>query len=493
MNKTENNTIQLSELIYLAYFTVMFGARAIGLYEGMLPYNMMLVAGMLLFLLKIAMTRHTFGEYLLIGVLLFISLIVYYNTGEKGLLLYFTMMLGMKNVSLKRVMKWAAAILSISFMVLVFLSVFGLKQDITYLHDRAGFGQVLRHSLGYPYPNTLFTTYIVLMVLIMYVLGKQTKKQLIVTSTLMFLEAVYIYLYSCSNTGLIVATFYLFANLWLQLRNRLSMVEKLVLLIAYPGCALLSIVGPLVTSGSLFQIMDKVLHNRWAYSYYYLTTEPVTLFGTRFGETPNDNYMIDSSFLYSFLQIGVIPFLIVTTLMVGMIVCYVKRDKRIELAMIISFCVLGLSDPFFFNLSYKNLMFLFVGELWYLQTSKPSWFHKGLLAKEICILRCGERRISLDTPFYGRIKAGLCRVRNIVTDRENQLLVLFLGIWVIVTAIIWACTWSSNVTGAVDRMEEWEYFRRILSTGLFSGVFGVVISIIVYWKKGGMVKDENHA
>ena len=493
MNKTDNNTIQLSELIYLAYFTVMFGARAIGLYEGMLPYNMMLVAGMLLFLLKIAMTRHTFGEYLLIGVLLFISLIVYYNTGEKGLLLYFTMMLGMKNVSLKRVMKWAAAILSISFTVLVFLSVFGLKQDITYLHDRAGFGQVLRHSLGYPYPNTLFTTYIVLMVLIMYVLGKQTKKQLIVTSTLMFLGAVYIYLYSCSNTGLIVATFYLLANLWLQLRNRLSMVEKLVLLIAYPGCALLSIVGPLVTSGRLFQIMDRVLHNRWAYSYYYLTTEPVTLFGTRFGETPNDNYMIDSSFLYSFLQIGVIPFLIVTTLMVGMIVCYVKRDKRIELAMIISFCVLGLSDPFFFNLSYKNLMFLFVGELLYFQTSEPYWFHKGLLAKEICILRCGERRISLDTPFYGRIKAGLCRVRNIVTDRENQLLVLFLGIWVIVTAIIWACTWSSNVTGAVDRMEEWEYFRRILSTGLFSGVFGVVISIIVYWKKGGMVKNENHA
>ena len=179
--------------------------------------------------------------------------------------------------------------------------------------------------------------------------------------------------------------------------------------------------------------------------------------------------------------------------MVGMIVCYVKRDKRIELAMIISFCVLGLSDPFFFNLSYKNLMFLFVGELLYFQTSEPYWFHKGLLAKEICILRCGERRISLDTPFYGRIKAGLCRVRNIVTDRENQLLVLFLGIWVIVTAIIWACTWSSNVTGAVDRMEEWEYFRRILSTGLFSGVFGVVISIIVYWKKGGMVKDENHA
>lgn len=490
MNKTENTTIQLSELIYLAYFTVMFGARAIGLYEGMLPYNIMLVTGMLLFLLKIAMTRHTYGEYLLIGVLLFISLIVYYNTGEKGILLYFTMMLGMKNVSLKRVMKWAAAILSVSFTVLVFLSVFGLKQDITYLHDRAGFGQVLRHSLGYPYPNTLFTTYIVLMVLIMYVLGKQTKKQLVITSTLMFLGAVYIYLYSCSNTGLIVATFYLLANLWLQLRNRLSIVEKIVLLMAYPGCALLSIVGPLVTSGRLFQLMDKVLHNRWAYSYYYLTTEPVTLFGTRFGETPNENYMIDSSFLYSFLQIGVIPFLIVTVLMIGMIVCYVKKDKRIELAMIISFCVLGLSDPFFFNLSYKNLMFLFIGELLYLQTSKAC---KGLLAKEICILKCGERSISVDTPFYDRIKRGFSVVGDIVTDKENQMFVLFIGIWVIVTGIILLCTWSANVTGAVDRMEEWEYFRRALSIGMFSGVFGVMISIIVYWKKGGVVKNENHA
>ena len=493
MNKTENTQIQLSELIYLAYFTVMFGARAIGLYEGMLLYNITLVVGMLLFLLKIAMTRHTFAEYLLIGLLLLISLIVYHNTGEKGLLLYFTMMLGMKDVSLKRVMKWAAAILSVSFTMLVFLSAFGLKQDITYLHDRVGFGQVLRHSLGYPYPNTLFTTYIVLMVLIMYVLGKQTKKELFMSSALMFLGAVYIYLYSCSNTGLIVATFYLLANLWLQLRNRLSIAEKIVLLMAYPGCALLSIVGPLVTSGRLFQLMDKILHNRWAYSLYYLTTEPVTLFGTRFGETPNDNYIIDSSFLYSFLQIGVIPFLIVTALMMGMIVCYVKKEKKIELAIIISFCVLGLSDPFFFNLSYKNLMFLFIGELLYLQISKSNWLHKGLLAKEICILKCGERSISIDTPLYGKIKTGFSAVRDIVINRENQLFVLFLGIWVVVIGIILLCTWPANVTGTVDRMEEWEYFRRALSTGMFSGVFGVVIGIVAFWRKGGMVKDENHA
>ena len=108
-------------------------------------------------------------------------------------------------------------------------------------------------------------------------------------------------------------------------------------------------------------------------------------------------------------------------------------------------------------------------------------------------MKCGERSISVDTPFYDRIKRGFSVVGDIVTDKENQMFVLFIGIWVIVTGIILLCTWSANVTGAVDRMEEWEYFRRVLSTGLFSSVFGVVISIIVYWKKGGMTKNENHA
>ena len=36
----------------------------------------------------------------------------------------------------------------------------------------------------------------------------------------------------------------------------------------------------------------------------------------------------------------------------------VNKDKRSEIAIIISFCLMGISDPFLFNLSYKNLMFL---------------------------------------------------------------------------------------------------------------------------------------
>ena len=479
MNKTENNTIQLSELIYLAYFTVMFGARAIGLYEGMLPYNMMLVAGMLLFLLKIAMTRHTFGEYLLIGVLLFISLIVYYNTGEKGLLLYFTMMLGMKGVSVRRVLKMGTIILSISFVTLVLLSVTGIKEDIIYIHDRAGFGKIIRHSLGYPYPNTLFTTYIVLMVLIVYMMGVQNKKDLLLTSLFLLIGALYIYLYSCSNTGIIVAVFYLIINLYLQFRPHLSIVEKAGIMLVYPLCDLIAILGPLVTTGKMFQVFDKILHNRWAYSLYYLTNEPITMFGTRFKEPPNTNYMIDSSFLYSFLQIGVVPFIILTIFYMVMIYNYVKNERKVELAIIISFCLLGMSDPFLFNLSYKNLLFLFIGEVFYDKLQSKKKFKLEMLNREIQILPIGNKVLDISNSMYQYYNQRLEHIRRFFIANRFKVCFTYLIFVVVVVCTLFRVSWSEYITERVDQINEWEYVRGILSIGIWGSLLIVAVIIIL--------------
>ena len=479
MNKTENNTIQLSELIYLAYFTVMFGARAIGLYEGMLPYNMMLVAGMLLFLLKIAMTRHTFGEYLLIGVLLFISLIVYYNTGEKGLLLYFTMMLGMKGVSVRRVLKMGTIILSISFVTLVLLSVTGIKEDIIYIHDRAGFGKIIRHSLGYPYPNTLFTTYIVLMVLIVYMMGVQNKKDLLLTSLFLLIGALYIYLYSCSNTGIIVAVFYLIINLYLQFRPHFSIVEKAGIMLVYPLCDLIAILGPLVTTGKMFQVFDKILHNRWAYSLYYLTNEPITMFGTRFKEPPNTNYMIDSSFLYSFLQIGVVPFIILTIFYMVMIYNYVKNERKVELAIIISFCLLGMSDPFLFNLSYKNLLFLFIGEVFYDKLQSKKKFKLEMLNREIQILPIGNKVLDISNSMYQYYNQRLEHIRRFFIANRFKVCFTYLIFVVVVVCTLFRVSWSEYITERVDQINEWEYVRGILSIGIWGSLLIVAVIIIL--------------
>lgn len=483
MEVKDRKEISVAEIVYLLYFAVMFGARAIGLFEGMLIYNISLVIGMLLFGVKVLLTEHTVLEYLVAGFLLLISVIVYYNTGEKGLLLYFTMMLGMKCIPVKSVFKLGTALLSVSFTTLVFLSVTGLRQDIIYVHERVGFGRIIRHSLGYPYPNTLFTTYIVLMVLIFYMLGKQSRKNLLLTTLFLFLGSVYIYLYSCSNTGLIVSVFYLLVNLYLQLRHKLCKLEKACFWLIYPCCMIFSIIGPLVTKGDLFQLLDKVLHNRWAYSLYYLTHEPVTLLGVRFQEAPNTNYMIDSSFLYSFLQLGVIPCMLLTGLFVMMIVDYVNRGRKKEMAMIAAFCVLGLSDPFLFNLSYKNLMFLIAGEYVYRKLQVLEKKELGFLNRKIQLLPVGNKKIVYNSDLYVKWREGW-KAFGLTVSRHSGVLAMIYGATAgALFGVLFGATHAGSIVGRIDEVEEWEYFRRILSYSVFMGGVMAVATVLILQKK----------
>lgn len=479
----KSKEISVLELTYLLYFTVMFGARAIGLFEGMLIYNISLVIGMLLFIVKVAMTEHTVLEYCFMSLLLLISVIVYYNTGEKGLLLYFTMMLGLKGVSLRRVFKLGTIILSVSFTALVLLSITGLKEEIIYVKERAGFGHVIRHSLGYPYPNTLFTTYIVLMALIIYMLGSQSKKNWLLITLYLFIGSVYIFIYSCSNTGLIVSGFYLMVNLYVQCRKDFSKPEKFGVQMVYPFFVLFAIAGPLITKGGLFQLFDRVLHNRWAYSLYYLTNEPITLFGVRFKEAPNTNYMIDSSFLYSFLQLGIIPFLIVTLLYLGMIHDYVKNEKKTEIAIIVSFCVLGMSDPFLFNLSYKNLMFLFVGEFIYRKLQVLEERNLGILNKRYQCISLGNKTLSYDNIAYNWCSERLDRIKKAISKKNTAVTLVYMISACFIMVVTFIPTYTNHITGKVDELFEWEYVRNVMSLGLWSGILVAAAYLYVSKKR----------
>ena len=478
ISENSHKKIAVTEIAYFLYFTVMFGYRAIGLYEGNALYQISLIIGMLLFIAKVAVTEHTVLEYAFMGMLLLISAVVYYNTGEKGLLLYFTMMLGLKNVSVRRVFKLATIILSISYTTLVLLCVTGLKEDIVYLKNRAFFGRVLRRSLGYSYPNTLFTTYIVLMVLIIYMLGKQSKKNLLLISLFLFIGAVYIFIYTCSNTGIIVSVFYLLVNLYFQFRKDFSKFERIGVQLIYPLCLVYSIGAPLLVKGEVFRLLDKVLHNRMAYPLYYLTNEPVTLLGVRFGPTPNTNYTIDSSFLYSFLQLGIIPFVIVTLLFLAMIHDYVKRERKTEAAIIVSFCLLGLSDPFLFNLAYKNLMFLFVGEYIYRKLHELESRDLGVLNKKYQCFSIGSKVLSCDAPIYNLCCEKLRRIKEAISSNNVAVSLVYLFSAAIIMGITFAATYTSYIVGRIDEVMEWEYVRKVLSLGLWGAV--VIAAVYLY-------------
>lgn len=486
MRIVKESKITYAEVLYLFYFGVMFGAKAVGLYEGMLLYNLSLVLGMVLFSVKILFTKHTIFEYVLMVLLGGLSGIVYYNTGEKGLLLYITMMLGMKGVSIERVFRWATFILATCFSSLIFLTSFGIIQDIYYIKDRAFFGMVMRRSLGYPYPNTLFTTYIVLMVLVMYVLGEMNRKQLLIISLLEFIGAVYMFLYSCSNTGIIVSMVFLILNYYFQTRKSFTKLEKILVQLVYPGCVLFSVVGPMISKGKLFEFLDKVLHNRWNYSRYYLTNEPITLLGQRFKPAPNTNYLIDSSFLYSFLQIGVVAFIVITVLNMAMIHDYTKQEKRVELAIIVSFCILGLSDPFLYNLSYKNLLFLFIGEFFYRKISLITQRSSVFLQKEIQWLKIGNKEIAIEKLYPRGIREKIEMIESYLKQNYFYVTVLFLLSTAFVAGMYFLITYLCFPISIADNVEKWEYIRM----GINSGVWGGILSMLWLTLRKSQILDR---
>lgn len=470
-----HSKITIAECAYYAYFLVMFGARAIGLYEGMLIYNLSLVAGMLLFGLKVILTEHTVSEYIVMGALLLLSLIVYGNTGEKGLLLYMTMMLGMKHVPIQRIFKWAAMILAIAFPVASLLSITGVGVDNVFYAQKIGMGEVARHSLGYAVHNTAFTTYIILVVLIMYVLGRMNRKQLLLVSAAAFIGAVYVYLYTVSYTGMMVTIIYLVLNYYFQTRKQLSSLEKTGILLVYPVCILFSVVGPLIIDGKLFAVIDKILNNRWNYARYFLTAEPVTLLGARFGDTPNGNYMIDSSFLYSFLQIGLVSFVVLTVLYLAMICDYVKQDKRIEIAIIMGFCVLGISDPFLFNLSYKNLLFLFAGEFLYRHIECLKEKLPGLPGKKVQWFKIGSREVKVYT-LPEAVRRWYRHLTDIVSEQSGVLFLVWCGFMFLLSGFCFVYTDVAAVIATVDNIEKWEYIR----SGISMGFWGASLIVTIY-------------
>ena len=391
MNMTDKKIklMTYAEITYLVYFIVMLGARAFGLYEGMVIYNITLVIGMILFICKVAMTEHTVFEYGWMGILLLLSLVVYHNTGEKGLLVYFTMMLGVKNVSMKHIFKVGAVVWTVAFGSMFLLTIFGVINDTCFMHEKHGIGYVICHSMGYPHPNVFHIAYLVLTSFILYLLYYMKKKEYLCVLFLMMAGNVFVFLYSFSFTGFIATTILLIFGFYFKCRKKISIFEKICMEAILPVCILTVLLVPPAVEGDMYDLLNKVTNTRLALSRYFLTQQPITMLGSRL-VVPNYRYTMDCSYVYLLVQLGIVAFAFICIAYICLIHHYIWKEKRKELALIFAFCIAGTSEPFMFNLAYKNLIFLFLGQFLFEQSGKISEKFDFLNVK-IQILRIGSK------------------------------------------------------------------------------------------------------
>ena|GEM_PF-1618286 len=358
----EERQMQVTELIYLLYFSLLLGARVLGFIEGETVYNIIFVVSMLLFLVKLVLTDYSILEYLLIMLFMLTALIVYRNTGEKGLILNFSLMLGLKGVSQKKVIRSAFLITAFGMMVKFFLSSTGLISDLYYYQDR-GHIKDFRYALGYSHPNSAQSWAVLLVLLYMLLVGKSSVRAMLRASLISFLFSTFVYFFTGSRTGWITIAIYLLLNLVLLSRGHLGRIGGFLCMAVYPVLVCASIAAPLLNQTKFYTLlMEKggTLGARVSLALYRWQSNGIHLFGSRF-DYSQVWYGVDMSYLYLLLNLGIIPLLLISILYMSMIHDQIRDQRLEELSVTVSLLIMGVTEPLLFNMSTKNVIMIFAG------------------------------------------------------------------------------------------------------------------------------------
>lgn len=358
-SKQYNFNVSIGELLYWLFFGLLFWAKGIGLYDGQPMFKTIMVAAVLCLMGKFAVEKYSIKELISVGVIVLLSAFTYITSGDKGLLLYCLMLVGMKNVNTKYLLRFALFVWGISFVILWLVSWTHMESTMYRVAEKLGLGHIFRWSMGYAHPNVLHITYLILAALILLAVGERLNWKWYLS---LVIGNIFVFLFSVSYTGVAIVFLLLIGRCYLQFRKNISALEKALIGMVFPGCVLLSLLAPIVLRGKMFALLDKALNTRLTLAKYYLKPECISLFGKRLSEITNARLTMDNSYVFGLIGYGIIPFLGLCMMYGFLIYHCLKHGKMTELLVILILAVAGLTEPFMFNTAFKNIAFLFVGE-----------------------------------------------------------------------------------------------------------------------------------
>lgn len=357
--------IKISEALYYIFLILMFGLKGLGLYDGQIVYKLFFLAAMACAAGKIFLTSYTKKEWFWVILLGLLAVIIERNSGEKGVLICYAILAGMKEIPLKKIFRLGAVIYACLLCLMVSYYGIFLEQSSFITEIRVGLGDTVRYGLGYSHPNTLMVTYLATITLIILCLReKYNWKHALILATGML----YLYWYCMSYTALITCTmvivlpFYLF-----KLRKGgLGIAEYAVGAVALPLSLAYSFLAPYYMPAAMLQFFQNHLstfYSRLKLAKMYVIPSNISLLGTHVTKVTDSKYTLDNSFLYAFIFNGVLFFAVIMVLYFYMMYRLIKDKRNLELIITCVFFVQAIMEPYMFNTSFKNITLFFLGEL----------------------------------------------------------------------------------------------------------------------------------
>ena len=405
MGLTMENTNILSvgrgEFLYWLFFGSLLFAKGIGLYDGQYVFKLVLVFAAVCLALKMVTEKYTTTEILRIFAVIAVTATTYLMSGEKGMLLYGMMMVGLKYVDVKKIFGVGCVLWTVAFLCTILFSLFRMDDTVYKVHSKLGLGHIFRWSLGYPHPNVLQISYLILAVFVIYLLDDSFKLK---HAFWLFVGNMLIFMYSVSYTGFIVFMCLLLGRIYLFFRKKISFFEKLLLQLTFPVCVLVSLIVPITinVNGKWFKLLNKIFSQRLELGWLYLVPENISLWGRRLSEITDSSKTMDNAYLFAFITYGIIPFTILCIATMYMTYRYLKEERYIEALIIVIIIIGGMTEPFLYNTSFKNLSFLFMGTLLFgNKNGKKEW---GIIPWERFAVYIPDKQLQIKT---GRIEIAV--------------------------------------------------------------------------------------
>ena len=394
------SNVKLSEILYYVFFLLLFTTRILGLYEGNVVYSSILVISLICFIISYLMTPTTVVAYCFDFILLFLALISWRLSGEKGLLLFFSMMIGVRRISIDRLFKIVLTISGTAYSIMIMLGALGFINEYqNLLSYRVIVGYINRRTISPLQINIVMEPYLVLMVLALYLIRNKGKKITLIVSGSLFLGVLYLFGYCFAYSSLLISILILTSNYYLKFYNSFSKITDIFSHLIYLFFIIISIVGSYLEDSVYGS--GGTLQRRFQIGHYYLQYYSPTLFGQRI-INPDPKYMaydIHQSQLHLYLYYGIVLFVVVNLLHHIAIQCFVKWRDATALSTTLSFSALGVVEPLLFNLSFKNIVFVFVGKAYGEMLDRISTKHR-ILGRNIQVIPDKEFIIKKSIPIY---------------------------------------------------------------------------------------------
>ena len=366
--KENSAEMTLAEICYFGFFVLLSVTKGLGFYEGQKIFELLVPAAFLLGAVKIAVTPYTKRQWVMVTLLLALTFVVLVRSHERGILFLAFTVLGMKNISVEKVFRVGLWVWSSCAVVLSVFSFFRLEHTIYRVHEKLGLGPIFRWSLGFTHPNILHITYLALCAFILYELGDAYRFRHFL---LMMAGNVLVFVYSVSYTGFGIVAVLLAGCLYVRLRPRFCLLEKIPINLVLPVCLLLSYVAPFYLYDNPYagkvQRLNFILNTRIWLAEQFLRSEYRSLFGTDISQVVSSSMTLDNSYVWGYINYGLIPIAIILLGYFALLFYDTHRQKTRELVILVCFLGAGWTEQLLFNTSFKNVTLLFLGHLLFLQ------------------------------------------------------------------------------------------------------------------------------